>query len=78
MSAALWLGKSPFLATSSADNSAKVWDIVSGKEIFSSPPDQKYMTDVAFSADGKTMALGSWGKIILLDVAEVLKNKQGK
>jgi WD40 repeat protein len=50
------------LATASRDGSAKVWDAVSGKELFTLLGHDGTVFSVAFSPDGKTIATASADK----------------
>jgi len=47
------------LATGSVDNSAKIWDLESGKQTLSLDGHTNNVTSVAFSPDGKKLATGS-------------------
>ncbi len=42
-----------YIATSSSDNTFRVWNISTGKQIFVSPVGEKFMTDRSFAADSK-------------------------
>jgi WD40 repeat protein len=46
------------LASSSADHSARLWDLATGKEVRCFPC-SRFHASVAFSSDGKTLAVGS-------------------
>jgi WD40 repeat protein len=45
-----------FLASSSADNSVKLWNFKTG-QIIRTIPDLKYINRLAFSSDGRTLAM---------------------
>jgi WD40 repeat protein/serine/threonine protein kinase len=55
-----------YLATASADTTAKIWDAATGKEV---PPPVKGHTSVAFSADGRLLATGFDQKLKVWDWA---------
>ncbi|PSB26206.1 hypothetical protein C7B82_20520 [Stenomitos frigidus ULC18] len=58
------------LASSSGDNTIKLWDVATGKALQTLTGHQDVVTSVRFSPDGKTLASGSGDKIIKLwDVA---------
>ena len=48
------------LATASVDQTAKVWDAESGKELLTLGGHSNYVDGVAFSPDGKRLATASW------------------
>ena len=52
----------PRLATASFDGTAKVWDAVSGKQLFTLSGHVNEVFSVAFSPDGKTIATASRDK----------------
>jgi WD40 repeat protein len=50
------------IVTSSSDNTAKVWDAGTGREILTLPGHTHFVYRVAYSPDGKRIATGSWDK----------------
>ncbi|MEM6830720.1 MAG: hypothetical protein AAF551_09385, partial [Bacteroidota bacterium] len=54
------------LATSGADGSVMVWDIETGEKRWESRRFKGYVTDVAYSPDGKYLAVGSYEDSITL------------
>jgi len=54
------------IASTSSDNTIKLWNISSGQEISTLKGHQNYVFSVAFSPDGKTIASGSWDNTIKL------------
>jgi WD40 repeat protein len=54
------------LASGSNDNTAKLWDLGTGRELRTVNGHTKSVSSVAFSADGKTLATGSWDKTVKL------------
>jgi len=54
------------LASGSYDNTIKLWNVESGKEIRTLMGHSNYVYSVSFSPDGETLASGSWDKIIKL------------
>ena len=49
-----------YLASSSADGTARIWDVLTGKEVFISPKSSEYVTSVSFSPDSKLIAFGGY------------------
>ncbi|MBL7809119.1 MAG: WD40 repeat domain-containing protein [Saprospiraceae bacterium] len=49
-----------FIATASSDQSAKIWDVATGKSIFTLLGHTNLINSIAFSPDGKCVATGSW------------------
>jgi WD40 repeat protein len=54
------------LASGSFDNSIKLWDITTGKEIRTLQGHSNFVDSVSFSPDGKTLASGSYDNTIKL------------
>ncbi|MFK0735411.1 MAG: WD40 repeat domain-containing protein, partial [Gloeotrichia echinulata HAB0833] len=52
------------LASGSRDNTIKIWNIATGKEIRTLNGHSSFVNSVAFSPDGKTLASGSLDKTI--------------
>ena len=48
-----------YVATASTDNTARVWDAATGKQIFVLNHDD-WVSNVVFSPDGKYVATASW------------------
>lgn len=58
------------IASGSNDNTVKLWDAASGRELRSFGGHSEQVTSVAFSPDGKTLSSASWDKTVKLwDVA---------
>ncbi len=55
------------LVTGSADTTAMVWDMASGENVANFPL-RTEVRSVAFSIDGKTLAVGSFGSVTLFDI----------
>jgi WD40 repeat protein len=51
------------LATGSSDNSVRVWDTASGRQLLE-VRHGKWVTSVAFSPDGTRLATGSYDKTV--------------
>lgn len=54
------------VATSSADGTVGLWDMVSGQLIWQSPRFREYVTSVDFSPDGKLLAVGSYADSVTI------------
>lgn len=54
------------LASGGYDNTIKLWDIESGKQLLSLKGHKGWVYSVAFNADGKMLASGSWDETIKL------------
>ena len=57
-----WSPDGKWLATGSGDNTAKVWDAATGRELRTLSGHKEGVTSVAWSPDGKRVATGSWDK----------------
>lgn len=57
------------LASVSNDNTVKLWDALTGKELLTLQGHTSAVSAVAFSPDGKRLASASWGMLKLWDVA---------
>ncbi len=56
-------------ASSSADLMVKLWDVKKGKIIWTSPKSKNYMTAVALSPDGQSIAVGGYDdKMLVYDI----------
>jgi WD40 repeat protein len=58
-----WSPDGKQLATGSDDNTAKVWDTVTGEELLTLSGHRSGVTSVAWSPDGKRLATGSYDKM---------------
>ncbi|BAZ28565.1 WD-40 repeat protein [Cylindrospermum sp. NIES-4074] len=54
------------LASGSADNTIKIWNVATGQEIRTLKGHGKWVNTISFSPDGKTLASGSYDKTIKL------------
>jgi WD40 repeat protein len=54
------------LASGSVDNTIKLWDITTGKEIRTLQGHSSWVSSVSFSPDGKTLASGSGDNTVIL------------
>jgi WD40 repeat protein len=54
------------LATASSDGTARVWDAISGEELFSLAGHTNFIQDIAFSPDGTVVATASSDKKIII------------
>ena len=68
-----WSPDGKRLATGSRDDTAKVWDAETGKELLTLSGHEDSVTSVAWSPDGKRLATGSWD-----DTAKVWDAETGK
>src|SRR5262249_43674772 len=59
------------LATGLSDGVARLWDTATGKLVRALPGHPGYVLALAFSADGRTLAVGSWRSVRLWEVAGV-------
>lgn len=55
-----------YIATSSYDRTARVWDAISGKELVTLTGHEGVVEAVAFSPDGKLLATGSYDATVKL------------
>lgn len=53
------------LAVADETNRVYVWEAETGKELYRSPPLLNWVSYLAFSPDGTTLALGNWHRILL-------------
>ncbi|MDT5122019.1 MAG: hypothetical protein QOC96_1501 [Acidobacteriota bacterium] len=68
------------LASGSTDNTIKLWNIESGKELRTLVGHSNWVGPVAFSRDGKTLASASWDNTIKLwdvESGKMLKSMEG-
>ena len=52
------------LISGSLDNTIKIWNLKSGEELRSFPPQSSIVESIALSPDGQTLISGGWGNII--------------
>jgi len=57
------------LASGSSDNTVKLWDVATGRELRTLIPHSSVVSSLAFSSNGQTLASGSFRRIKLWDVA---------
>ncbi len=58
------------LASGSSDNTIKLWEVATGRELRTFSGHLRFVTSVVFTDDGKTLASASWDKTVKLwDVA---------
>ena len=53
------------LAVADNTNRVYVWEAETGKELYRSPPFRNWVSYLAFSPDGTTLAVGNWHRILL-------------
>jgi WD40 repeat protein len=58
------------LASGSKDNTVRLWDARTGRELTTFRGHDDYVNSVAFSPDGKTRASGSFDKTVKLRVGD--------
>jgi WD40 repeat protein len=71
-----WSPDGKHLAIGSADQTAKVWNVVGGQQLVSLRGHQGPVTDVAWSPDGKRLATASEDETVLIyamDSNELIK-----
>ena len=56
------------LASGGADQTVKVWNTATGKEVRNLSGHTHYVFGVAFSPDGRYLASASWAEVIVWDV----------
>ncbi len=66
------------MASSSADNTVKLWSIKSHKEVTTLQGHSNIVNSVAFSPDGKYLASGSYDKTVKLWSVDNLYNLTNK
>jgi WD40 repeat protein len=59
---------STLLATGAIDGMARLWDTATGKLVQALPGHPGYILSLTFSADGRTLAAGSWRSVRLWEV----------
>jgi WD40 repeat protein len=70
-----WSPDGKRLATGSEDNTAKVWDTETGKEVLTLSGHSSYVLSVAWSPDGKRLATGSGDstvQIYAMDIRDLM------
>ncbi|NEN90225.1 MAG: hypothetical protein F6K48_15425, partial [Okeania sp. SIO3H1] len=69
-----------YLASSSGDNTIKLWNLDTGEEIRTLQGHDNYVSSINFSPDSQTLASGSWDKTIKLwnlETGEEIRTLQG-
>ncbi len=60
---------SRLLVTGGRDNMARLWDVTTGKQLRVFPGHAGWIISVAFSPDGRTLAVGHWRSVRLWEVS---------
>ncbi len=64
------------IATGGRDGTARVWDVASGRQVRALPGHLGWLMSVAFSADGRTLAVANWRNVRLWEVATGQERKR--